>query len=110
LGIYQQVIYILIIVVEKKLAFYNFIHYNTLKFSDNRIIPPAKDNFGRQINSNLNFILPNHKKMKTHYYCKSCDIFFWDEKETPNINRIHNKCGSQAKLLNHIPETESEES
>ncbi|MDO8664887.1 MAG: hypothetical protein Q7K44_05105 [Candidatus Liptonbacteria bacterium] len=47
--------------------------------------------------------------MKTHYYCKSCDMFFWDEKEPPNINRLHYKCGSHAKLLNHIPETESEE-
>jgi len=49
------------------------------------------------------------KKMKTHYYCKNCDMFFWDDKERPNINRVHHKCGSQAKLLSHIPGIEGEE-
>ena len=49
------------------------------------------------------------RHMKTHYYCGECDIFFYDENEGPNINRVHNKCGTHAKLLKHTIESESEE-
>lgn len=47
--------------------------------------------------------------MKTHYYCGECDIFFYEEEKTPNINRVHNKCGSRVKLVKHFVEGELEE-
>ncbi len=47
--------------------------------------------------------------MKSHYYCKKCDIYFYEEDKFPNINRIHFECGSRAKLLKYFPELEKKE-
>lgn len=47
--------------------------------------------------------------MKSHYYCGKCDSFFFEEEDKPNMNRIHFKCGSHAKLLKHIIENKSDE-
>ncbi|MEK7547013.1 MAG: hypothetical protein AAB536_02440 [Patescibacteria group bacterium] len=47
--------------------------------------------------------------MKAHYYCRECDYFFWEENKIPDMNRLHNKCGSRAKLLKYIQEPESNE-
>ncbi|HUX35570.1 MAG TPA: hypothetical protein VMV71_00890 [Candidatus Paceibacterota bacterium] len=47
--------------------------------------------------------------MKTHYYCGECDIFFYEEGDAPNINRVHNKCGLPVKIIKHIKKDESDE-
>lgn len=41
--------------------------------------------------------------MQTEYHCPKCDVKFSEEK-LPNINKIHKRCGSYAKIVRHIPE------
>lgn len=39
----------------------------------------------------------------TEYHCPKCDVTF-SENKLPNINKVHKRCGTHAKVLNHTSE------